>query len=82
MSFNWNTGAAESFFTDTNKNFIWPSRQGLYNTPIASLLTGKTPSAKSAPKYDTKQSDGEVLVMQELWGMRSTSLFPLLPGLF
>ena len=30
------------------------------------------------PGYDTKQSDGEVPVMLELWGMRST--FSLLPG--
>ena len=27
----------------------------------------------------TKQSDGEVLVMLEVWGMQSTSLLPLLP---
>ena len=32
------------------------------------------------PGYDTKQSDGEVPVMLELWGMRSTPLLPLLPG--
>ena len=30
--------------------------------------------------YDTKQSDGEVSVMLELWGMRSTLLLPSLPG--
>ena len=30
------------------------------------------------PGYDTKQSDGEVLVILELWGMRRT---PLLPSL-
>ena len=30
--------------------------------------------------YDTKQSDGEVPVMLELWGMRSTSLLPSLLG--
>ena len=30
--------------------------------------------------YDTKQSDGEVSVMLELWGMRSTPSLPLLPG--
>ena len=28
--------------------------------------------------YDTKQSDDEVLVMVELWRMRSTPLMPLL----
>ena len=32
------------------------------------------------PGYDTKQSDGDVPVMQELWGMRSTSLLPSIPG--
>ena len=34
------------------------------------------------PGYDTKQSDGEVLAVLELWGMRSTPLLPSLPGLF
>ena len=30
--------------------------------------------------YDTKQFDGEVPVMLELWGIRSTPLLPSLPG--
>ena len=30
--------------------------------------------------YDTKQSDGEVPVMLELWEMRSTPSMPLLSG--
>ena len=30
--------------------------------------------------YDTKQSDGEVPVMLELWGMRSTPSLPSLQG--
>ena len=30
--------------------------------------------------YDTKQSDGVALIMQELWGMRITHLLPSLPG--
>ena len=42
------------------------------NTPTASLQRGKTPD------YDPKQSDGEAPVI--LWGMRSTSSLPLLPG--
>ena len=33
------------------------------------------------PDYDTKQSDSEVPVMLELWGMQSTSLLPSLQGL-
>ena len=32
-------------------------------------------------KYDFKQSDGEILVRLELWGMQSTPLLPSLPGL-
>ena len=32
------------------------------------------------PGYDTKQSDGEVPAMLELWGMRSTPSLLLLPG--
>ena len=32
------------------------------------------------PRYDTKQFDGEVPVMLELWGMLSTPLLPSLPG--
>ena len=32
------------------------------------------------PARDTKQSDGEVLVMLEHWGMRSTPLLQLLPS--
>ena len=32
------------------------------------------------PGYDTKQSDGQVPVMLELWEMQSTRSLPLLPG--
>ena len=42
---------------------------------------GKTPNpANECPGYDTKQSDGEVTVMLELWGMQSTTLLPSFPG--
>ena len=37
-------------------------------------------NSAECPRYDTKQSDGEVLVMLELWGMWSTLLLLLLPG--
>ena len=32
------------------------------------------------PRYDTKQTDSEVPVMWELWGMQCTPSLPLLPG--
>ena len=31
-------------------------------------------------KYDSKQSDGEVPLMLDLWGMLSSTSLPLLPG--
>ena len=40
------------------------------------LCTG----VRSPPTSDTKQSDGEVTVMLEHWGMSSTPPLPLLPG--
>ena len=48
--------------------YILPSLLGLYNTPSTSLQRGNTPPNK-CPRYDTKQSDGEVPLMLELWGM-------------
>ena len=42
------------------------------------LCWGVTPAWVSW--YDTKQSDGEVPVMLELWGMQSTPSLPSLPG--
>ena len=57
-----------------------PNRLGLLNTPTASLQRGKIPP-NEFPVYDTKQSDCEVPVMLEIWGMWSTLSFPLLLGL-
>ena len=50
---------------------LLPSRLGQQITPIASLQRGKTPP-NEFPGYDTKQSDGEVPVILEIWRMRST----------
>ena len=52
-------------------------------TLTASLQRGKTPPpTNECPGNDTKQSDGEVPVILELWGMWSTPSLPLLPGPF
>ena len=51
-------------------------------TLTATLQRGKTPTPNECPRYDTKQSDGELLVMLELWGMWSTYLLPSLLGPF
>ena len=37
------------------------------------------PTPNECPRNDIKQSEGEAPVILELWGMRSTLLFPLLP---
>ena len=42
--------------------------------------TDCTCAPNKCPGYNTKQSDDEVPVMLELWGMRSTLSLPLLPG--
>ena len=44
------------------------------------LCKGVRPPRNEYPGYDTKQSDGEVPAVLELWGMLSTPSLPLLPG--
>ena len=34
------------------------------------------PVSNECPRYDTKQSDGEIPMMMELWGMWSTHSLP------
>ena len=47
----------------------------------APLQRGNTPfPANECPRYDTKQSDGEVPAVLEHWGMRSTPSLPSLSG--
>ena len=44
------------------------------------LCRGARPPSNECSGYNTKHSDGEVLVNLELWGMRSTPSLPSLPG--
>ena len=48
----------------------------MVNFPSFHLHRGNT-YANEGPNYDTKQSDSEVPVILEIWGMRSTSSMPL-----
>ena len=52
----------------------------ILDCPVAPLQRGKTHPPNECPGFDTKQFDGEVPVMLELWGMWSTLSLPLLPG--
>ena len=44
------------------------------------LCRGVKPPANKCPRYVTKQSDGEALLMLKVWRMRSASSLPSLPG--
>ena len=72
--------SAASFIRYSGPFLKLSSRLGQKNTPTAPLQSGKTPHPNKYPEYDTKQSDDEVQVMLELWGMRSTLSLPSLPG--
>ena len=49
-------------------------------TDCTSAEGWEPPTHNERPGYDTKQSDGEVPVMLELWAMQSTRLLPSFPG--
>ena len=49
--------------------------------PPLHLCREVRPPPNECPGYDTKRSDGEVSVMQGLWGIQSTSSLPLPPNL-
>ena len=68
-------------FNKSDSPFILPSGLGLglKNTPTASMQRSKTPPNECSG-YDTKHYDGNVPVMQGLWGMQSAPSLPLLPG--
>ena len=48
-------------------------------TPVLMLHQRSKPHPNECAGYDTKQTDGEVPVMLELWGMGSTPSLPSLP---
>ena len=58
---------------------LWNTLYVAHNTPTASLKRLRTPPHECRG-YDTKQSDGEIPVKLELWGMWSTLSLSLLPG--
>ena len=71
--------------------YVWHVRMYLlecYTCPIGCgsrihrllLYWGVGPPPSKCPRYDIKQSDGEVLVMLKFWGMWSNPSLPSLPG--
>ena len=51
-----------------------------YKLKMADISRALLTCFQASSGYGTKQSDGEVPAVLELWGMRSTSSLPLLPG--
>ena len=70
------TGGFHWSLSDTSP-FGWGSR--IHRLHLCREVS--PPPANDCPGYDTKQSDGEVPMMLELCGIRSTSSLPMLPGL-
>ena len=64
-----------------NYNRLFAQSDGAVKYNDCTSTKGKDTLPNECPGYDTKQSDGKVPVMLELWGMRSTLSLPLLPGL-
>ena len=62
----------------TNNSFNCPVGWGCRIHRL--LLCRRVRTPNECPGYDTKQSDGEVPAMLELWGMQSTLSLPSLPG--
>ena len=64
----------------TQKHYTWlvQSVGAVEYTNCFSAARQDTPN--ECPGYDTKQSDGEIPVMLELWGIQSFPLLPSLPG--
>ena len=63
---------------NTDKHLIAQAAVATEYTECFSAEENDSPN--ECPRYDTKQSDGEVPVMQGLWGMRSTPSLLSLPG--
>ncbi len=63
---------------DSNHIFLCPVSLGCRIHWLHLCRVVRTPN--DCPGYDTKQSDSEVPIMLEPWGMRSTSSLTSLPG--
>ena len=63
-----------------NQTILWISQSAGAVEDIDCTSTEGHDTSNECPSYNTKQSDGEVLVMLEFWGMQSTPALPSLPG--
>ena len=79
-----NTDRARGIFGKPGMSVLRPcTRIALKKALSHTLALGwalDNPPPNECPGNDTKQSDGEVPAMLELWGMRSTPSVPSLPG--
>ena len=68
------------FMQQVSIHYASPSQLGLQKTLTAPLQRSKIPPSNKCHRYDAKQSDGEVLIMLELWGMWNTPSLSSLSG--
>ena len=73
--YSYNQRHFYSFIENYSSSVAWDCRIHWLNP-----CRGVRPSPNESPDYNTKQSDSEILVMLELWGMQNSPLVPLLPG--
>ena len=67
--------STDNLYTIVLSNYSYGLKEKQFTTWVSGY-----DQKSGCPGYDTKQSDGEVPAMLELWGMRSTPSLPLLPG--
>ena len=69
----------QRFRVDFFINIFFALSAGAVEYTDCNSAEGQDTPTNACPGYDTKQSDGEVPGMLELWGMRSTPILPSLP---
>ena len=61
-------------------NYYWYLAQSAWAVEYTDCTSAEEYPPNEFPRYDTKQSDGEVPPVLDLWGMRGTLSLPTLPG--
>ena len=70
----------QEFLLNYKKFGLKGIKLNLYFAQSAGAVEYTDCTSNECPGYDTKQSNGEVPAVLELWGMRSTPSLPSLPG--
>ena len=66
----------KNLFSFQTTNYMVAQLAGAVEYTNCTSTEGQEPPPNKCPEYDTKQSDGEVPVMLELWRMHNTPSLP------